>query len=395
MPRFLAVCLTLALAGCSCSADPEDTVGPLDPLTHPVAGTSLGFVVEAVGRSAEPHGAWAAGADGLVHIGADGSVSDEGRGDLPVGTITFVGTGGPDTVLARVHGKGLYRSTLGSGRWTLSEQGLESPMLGLINPSARPIPVNVNLEGDTAWLAAGGGLYTSSDGGASWSNVAVADSGNVNLAFTDVVADGARVVAVSMLPESLIPTSYQGLLSGRIFESPDRGATWVDAGPDFPSNHATSVALGDDGTIYVGTLDQGVLAGPDWTAVGGPTDVVDLEWNSAGLQVASGTRGLYRLQSGTWSHAGSGPMAGTAGAVGVAYDGTVFTHAVGAGSPPPEPAGGTVHVALSFHGNYYHSYRGDSPDDDGYGQDIRVIRSTLDWLEAYPELRADWDFDNY
>jgi hypothetical protein len=76
-------------------------------------------------------------------------------------------------------------------------------------------------------------------------------------------------------------------------------------------------------------------------------------------------------------------------------EGRLFELTPGAGPPPPPPAGGTVHVALSFHGNFYHSYRGDSPTDDGYGQDIRVIRSTLDWLDAYPEVRADWDFDNH
>ncbi len=68
----------------------------------------------------------------------------------------------------------------------------------------------------------------------------------------------------------------------------------------------------------------------------------------------------------------------------------------------PEPsAAGTphkVHLAFGFHVNLYHSFRGDTNDENGFGQDIRVIRRTLSELDrlnrAGIPVSAVWDFDN-
>ena len=57
-----------------------------------------------------------------------------------------------------------------------------------------------------------------------------------------------------------------------------------------------------------------------------------------------------------------------------------------------------IYLAFRFHGNFYHSYRGDSPDEVGFGKDIRVIRhlvATLDSLNsAGIPVRGTWDFEN-
>jgi hypothetical protein len=57
-----------------------------------------------------------------------------------------------------------------------------------------------------------------------------------------------------------------------------------------------------------------------------------------------------------------------------------------------------IYFAPRFHVNFYHSYRGDTPDEKGFGKDIRIIRGILDDLDC---LSADgivvhcaWDFDN-
>ena len=34
-----------------------------------------------------------------------------------------------------------------------------------------------------------------------------------------------------------------------------------------------------------------------------------------------------------------------------------------------------------LHVNFYHSYRGDSADEQGFGKDIRIIRGILDDLD--------------
>jgi hypothetical protein len=58
-----------------------------------------------------------------------------------------------------------------------------------------------------------------------------------------------------------------------------------------------------------------------------------------------------------------------------------------------------VHLALRFHVNFLHSYRGDTPDEQGFGKDIRIIRSivaTLDEANARGiPVRGTWDIDNH
>src|SRR5450830_319772 len=58
-----------------------------------------------------------------------------------------------------------------------------------------------------------------------------------------------------------------------------------------------------------------------------------------------------------------------------------------------------IHLAFRFHGNFYHSYRGDTPDELGFGTDIRVIRNTLRVLDEFNSrgvpVRGTWDFENY
>ena len=51
---------------------------------------------------------------------------------------------------------------------------------------------------------------------------------------------------------------------------------------------------------------------------------------------------------------------------------SIWTLEEGEGTVPDTPQG-TVYIALSFHTNFYHSYRGDTVDDEGFGVDIDVI----------------------
>jgi len=58
-----------------------------------------------------------------------------------------------------------------------------------------------------------------------------------------------------------------------------------------------------------------------------------------------------------------------------------------------------VYVILGFHTSFYHSWRGDSPDEAGFGTDIRLVRAILKMLnEANAEgkkARGYWEGDNY
>lgn len=58
-----------------------------------------------------------------------------------------------------------------------------------------------------------------------------------------------------------------------------------------------------------------------------------------------------------------------------------------------------IYLSFRFHGNFYHSYRGDTPDEMGFGKDIRIIRHIIRVLDAYNRrgipVKGTWDFENY
>lgn len=58
-----------------------------------------------------------------------------------------------------------------------------------------------------------------------------------------------------------------------------------------------------------------------------------------------------------------------------------------------------VHVAYGFHVNCYHSYRGDSADNLGFGSDIRIIRKIIDTLDKLNKdgipVKGTWDCENF
>lgn len=58
-----------------------------------------------------------------------------------------------------------------------------------------------------------------------------------------------------------------------------------------------------------------------------------------------------------------------------------------------------IHVAFGFHVNCYHSYRGDTNDEFGFGGDIRIIRGIINTLNEFNEsgvnVKGTWDFENY
>jgi hypothetical protein len=57
-----------------------------------------------------------------------------------------------------------------------------------------------------------------------------------------------------------------------------------------------------------------------------------------------------------------------------------------------------IHFCFRFHVNFYHSYRGDTADEDGFGKDIRIIRGILNDLDRLQvegiQVSCAWDFDN-
>lgn len=58
-----------------------------------------------------------------------------------------------------------------------------------------------------------------------------------------------------------------------------------------------------------------------------------------------------------------------------------------------------IHLAFRFHINFYHSYRGDKPDETGFGKDMRIIKYILDVLDQQNAnnvpVKGTWDSENY
>jgi hypothetical protein len=58
-----------------------------------------------------------------------------------------------------------------------------------------------------------------------------------------------------------------------------------------------------------------------------------------------------------------------------------------------------VYVIVGFHSNFYHSWRGDTPDEAGFGTDIRLARAILEILDDANarglDARAYWESDNH
>jgi hypothetical protein len=76
----------------------------------------------------------------------------------------------------------------------------------------------------------------------------------------------------------------------------------------------------------------------------------------------------------------------------------VGTIGVGCGPGQGDGSPHKVYVMLGFHSSFYHSWRGDTPDEAGFGTDIRLARFILDELDRANaeglDARGYWDHDN-
>ena len=389
----------IAVTGCC-----DDPVGGDPPGSSPMRwaeAASLTGPASAVARAGD-----------AIYIAADGLAlsTDEGASfsplaaeGLPAGHVNALVAfdAEPDVVVAYVWGKGLYRSTdAGASFDALDDLATYDLLLSFVTARAKVVPFGSGSDRDDptrAVLAGPGGVYSTSDSGASWALLEPDPSAQFYALFTDAAVAGDNIVAIAQAPLTLLPPAVASVIGSGVVLSQDGGATWEDISADLPAVAWTSVAIDAEGRVAVGTMDGGAYlrdGDRNWQSLGGASDVIAVELSAGGVSFGSASRGLWRHDGDTLSQLGDGPVAATTPGYAVMHDGRVFREVDGEGDEPPQPAGGTVHLALSFHVNLYHSFRGDTNDEEGYGLDIEVIRNSLDWLDAYPEVRADWDMEN-
>ncbi len=397
---FAALATAFVLApGCSCEEEPP-------PVEYEVYHWEEMGVLEGTGDGFAAVGSELyAIRDGLV-MSSDGNffVHDDIDPDgLPLGWANLLAVipDNPQVMLAYLWGHGLFRSTDDGGTWQPVSQPPTAPLIStMFNPRYQIVPYQITHDSTDAtrlYMAAPGGLFVSDDTGDTWEALNVGSGEKINLLFTGVVARDGDVYTVSQAPAGLVPDEYADLVEGGVYASTDDGESWEDITDDLPAQAFTGVALDHEGAVWVSAMDGGVwkLEEDGWFRLYGPVDAMGISAHEGGISVGSASRGVWRLDQGEWTHIGDGAIVALTEAHAIGADGQVYALITGDAEPDDETAGGTVHVALSMHTNLYHSYRGDTPDDDGFGLDLEVIGNTLDWLDEYPAVHADWDIDNY
>ncbi len=392
-----AVWGALALAALGCQ---DDSKGGPGLSTAPPAASRSWTVVAELGGEARSFDV----DDGVLWAIVDGEIlrSDDGQdwapvttAGLPPGAPTWIGAE-DGTVLVDVPGAGLHRWD--GAAWAPPSTPPPPGLIASLNPRALPVPWTLRSNGaGTLWIAAAGGAYASEDGGGTWRSVLFGAAG-FNPLVASAAAQGDHVLAGAFAPRGLLPDFAASLVEVVLVESHDGGESWAEALGATDLRYVADLELADDGRLALAALDGGLHERVDgaWIASGGPSDALFVHHDPDGVSVGSASRGLWRREAGAWVGVGAAPMVGVEAGFALDRSGTVYRLDPGAGAASaPGDAGGTVHVALSFHGNLYHSYRGDENTDDGYGLDLEVMRATLDWLGRHPAVHADWDIENH
>ena len=239
-----AATLIIVGSGCTVVSCPENMTCVLKPTNVPSAGTG--------GTSDAPDGGGDAGTldDGgtIVDDGSNGSP------DLPAGEWVNVtgglagkpsGCGNLDTVFLKPKSFELIAGILSQGLWS-SPAGKTWKALGTGAGSATvtngPLtivfdPTDPNRFWEAGIYGVTGGLYTTTDGGTTFTALNQTYSDSIAVDFTD--------------PKRLRMLAGLHELQQAVFKSTDGGATWANVGATLPKDRFCTVVLTLDATNYL------------------------------------------------------------------------------------------------------------------------------------------------
>jgi photosystem II stability/assembly factor-like uncharacterized protein len=143
----------------------------------------------------------------------------------------------PNIVYAAGTSAGLFGTTNGGANWTAV--GSFGRVTAVVFSATRVVVTGDN-----------GAVYTSSDNGSTW------------VPSTGTVAGETITAASAVAPPASGPAVFFGTVSGRLFRSVDRGASFVEVGLGLPDEQITGVVLSTDfqtdGTLWLTAWNSGV-----------------------------------------------------------------------------------------------------------------------------------------
>ncbi len=306
----------------------------------------------------------------------------------------------------------LYRSGDRGQSWTTLTDGYEIPEVPIISFSMRrPVPRQLTRARDgTLYLATvGRGVMRFDEQAQRWQDatwlIDLTD-GNISPLSWCVTPWGETGIATGYVsPRGIIPP-WAVEIFGQQLRTLD-GPTAEPEQRQMDPQVRFVVDVGTrDGRVVAATMGQGLweLSGNTWTALGpdpAPSDVWAMDIHPRGDIAVLGRAGdVWLLRKSTWTQVrcGSGDEHGAdirwVGDRLLVAAGPVLEDFAPTPLQCPDRGGATVLLAFSQHVNLYHSYRGDTNTDDGFGKDIRIIRTTLEIFDRHPQFHNDWDIEN-
>ena len=233
--------------------------------------------------------------------------------------------GGRTVAVAGFPGSGttFYFGSVGGGLWQTSDAGVVwkpifdgQPVASIgavaVAPSnAKVIYVGTGESDIRSNLSTGDGVYKSTDGGQTWSNVGLKETRQISRIVVD--PQNADVVYVGALGHAYAPNNERG-----VYKSSDGGATWtkvLDQGPDIGVADL-AIAIGDPRILFAttwhsrrppwstyapidgpgGGLVRSRDSGQSWTRLTG-NGLPEGDWGRTAVAVSSDGKRVYALIS--------------------------------------------------------------------------------------------------